>query len=219
MFENFTFGAAPVNFDQCDDVQPSPRDDSFPVSLSPADSSYPFFESCDPSSPLDDIIHQFRKQSISYEDARDLQARQCTSPTPSLSEDSEMSSPSNSTRSVPTTPTSLTVLDTLVEDMLNNNSQCNLRKSPSKPSLIPSPISALAVDSSTQNDWNDIEIEKARRRWLNTVVNDVDKAYMEEDSWDREEYSLSLRRASTPSGIRKQGLRCRTSMESVGGVE
>lgn len=243
MFENFTFGAAPVNFDQCDDVQPSPRDDSFPVSLSPADSSYPFFESCDPSSPLDDIINQFRKQSISYEDARDLQARQCTSPTPSLSEDSEMSSPSNSTRSVPTTPTSpyragvlacrrlqrqvnmqlqcstshVRDISTLVEDMLNNNSQCNLRKSPSKPSLIPSPISALAVDSSTQNDWNDIEIEKARRRWLNTVVNDVDKAYMEEDSWDREEYSLSLRRASTPSGIRKQGLRCRTSMESVGG--
>ncbi|KAF7883436.1 uncharacterized protein EAF02_005356 [Botrytis sinoallii] len=244
MFENFTFGAAPVNFDQYDDnVQPSPRDDSYPVSSSPATGSYPFFDNYNPSSPLDDIINQFRKQSLSYEDASDIQARQCTSPTPSLSEDSEMSSPSNSTRSVPTTPTSpyragvlacrrlqrqLNVqlqcstthvrdIGTLVEDMLSNNSQCNLRKSSSKPSLVPSPISALVVDHSTQNDWNAIEIEKARRRWLNTVVNDVDEAYMEEDNWDREECSLSLRRASAPSGIRKQGLRCRTSMESVGG--
>lgn len=243
MFENFTFGAAPVNPDRCDDdVHPSPRDDSFLAPSPPSTSSYPFFEDYSSSSPLDDIINQFRKQSLSYETSGNVQPRQCTSPTPSLSEDSEMSSPTNDTQSVPTTPTSpyqggilacrrlqrqvnvqlqcstshVRDIGTLVEDMLSNNYQCNLRKSPSKTSLVPSPISALIVDPSTQNDWDSLEVEKARRRWLTTVVNEVDEAYMEDDRWDSKEGSLSLRRASTPSGIRKQGLRCRSSMENAG---
>lgn len=242
MFENFTFGAAPAKPYQCDDdVQPSPKDDSFP--LLPSTNSYPFFEDHKPSSPLDDIINQFRQQSLSYEDAKDVQSRQYLSPTPSLIEDSEMSSPFNATQSAPTTPTSpyrggvlacrrlqrqvnmqlqcstshVRDISTLVEDMLSNNSQCILRKSPLKTTLVSSSIPDLVVDPSTQNDWNDIGIEKARRRRLNTVVNDVDEACVEGDSWDREEGCLSLRRASTPSGIRKQGLRCRTNMESVGG--
>ncbi|ESZ96861.1 hypothetical protein SBOR_2726 [Sclerotinia borealis F-4128] len=244
MFENFTFGATPANPYQCDDdVQLSPMDDSF-LSLSPSPNSYPFFDDYKPSSPLDDIISQFGQHSLSYENARNIQPRQYISPTPSLSEDSGMSSPSSTTQSLPTTPTSppqagvlacrrlqrqLNVqlqcstshvrdISTLVEDMLSNNSQCNLRKSPSKGNVISSPISSLEVDPSTQNDWNEMEIERARRRWLNTVVNDIDEGYVEGDDWYREEECLSLRRASTPSGIRKQNLRCRTSIESVGGV-
>ncbi|KAJ8062570.1 hypothetical protein OCU04_009095 [Sclerotinia nivalis] len=245
MFENFTFGAAPTNPYQCDDdLQLSPRDDSYPVPLSPSDNSYPFFDDYKPSTPLDDIINKFRQQSLSYEDARDIQSRQYTSPTPSLSGDSEMSSPSNATQSVPTTPTSpyragvlacrrlqrqvnvqlqcstshIRDISSLVEDMLSNNSQCNLHKSPSKTTFVSPAMSTLVVDPCTQNDWSDIEMEKARRRWFNIVVNDVDEAYVEGDNWDREEACLSLRRASTPIGIKKQGLRCRTSMESVGGI-
>ncbi|KAI9644220.1 hypothetical protein NHQ30_007575 [Ciborinia camelliae] len=244
MFENFTFGAAPANPYQCDDdIQPSPRDDSFPVPLS-STNSYPFFDDYKPSSPLDDITNQFGQQSLSYEDARNIQYRQYISPTPSLSEDSEISSPSNATQSVPTTPLSpprggvlacrrlqrqvnvqlqcstshVRDISTLVEDMLSNGSQCNFRKSPSKGNIVPPPISSLELDPTAQNDWNDLEIEKARRRWLKTVVNEVDEGYVEGDNWDMVEDCLSLRRASTPTGIRKQGLRCRTSLESAGGV-
>jgi len=65
-----------------------------------------------------------------------------------------------------------------------------------------------------------MEIEKARRKWMNTVVhaNDIDEGYVEGDSSykDSEDLGTSLRRASTPNGIRKNGLRCRTSMETVG---
>ncbi|KAB8290196.1 hypothetical protein EYC80_011065 [Monilinia laxa] len=245
MFENFTFGAAPTNPYQCDDdVQPSPRDDSFPVPISPSTNSYPFFNDYNPSSPLDEIINQFDQQSLSYEHTRSTQSRQYISPTPSLSEDSEMSSPINATQSVPTTPTSpprngvstcrrlqrqLNVqlqcsnshardISILLEDMLVNNSQCILRKSPSKDSIGYSPMFPLEVDCGTQNDWNELEALRARRRWLHTVVNDVDAAHVEGGNWEKVDDCLSLRRASTPSGIRKHGLRCRTSMESVGGV-
>ncbi|KAG4031701.1 hypothetical protein MFRU_008g00640 [Monilinia fructicola] len=245
MFENFTFGAAPTNpyqFD--DDLQPSPRDDSFLVPISPSTNSYPFFNDYNHSSPLDDIINQFDQQSLSYEHTRTIQSRQYLSPTPSLSEDSEMSCQIDATQSVPTTPTSpprsgvltcrrlqrqLNVqlqcsnshardISTLLEDMLINNSQCILRKSPSKDSIGYSPISSLDVECGTKNDWIEMEAEKARRRWLHTVVNDADEAYVEGSNWDKDDDCLSLRRASTPSGIRKHGLRCRTSMESVGGV-
>lgn len=242
MFENFTFGAAPVNPYQCDHVQLSPRDDSFLVPSSPSTNSYPFFEDYQPSSPLDDVINQFGQQSLSYGNPRYTQSRQYTSPTPSLSEDSGISSPTDSTRSVPTTPTSpprgealacrrlqrqfnvqlqcstshVRDISMLVEDMLSNGSQCNLRKSSSK-SLVVSPVSSLEVDSHTQNNWDHLENEMARRRWLDTVVTDADEAYVG-DNWDREEDCLSLRRACTPTGIRKQGLRCRTSTESFGGV-
>ncbi|CAD6442492.1 dd7a5ccc-ea38-472b-ab92-db7e41419cec-CDS [Sclerotinia trifoliorum] len=248
MFENFTFGAAPTNpYQYDDDVQLSPRDDSYPIPISPSDNSYPFFDDYKPSTPLDDIIDQFHHQSLSYEEARNFQSRQYASPTPSLSGDSEISSSSSdSTHSVPSTPTSpyragvlacrrlqrqvnvqlqcstshIRDISSLVEDMLSNNSQCNLHPSPSKTTLASSPMSTMVVDPCTQNEWNDSESEKARRRWLNIVVNDidVDELYMEGDHWDREDACLSLRRASTPIGIKKLGLRCKTSLDCVGGV-
>ncbi|APA16241.1 predicted protein [Sclerotinia sclerotiorum 1980 UF-70] len=251
MFENFTFGAAPTNpYQYDDDVQLSPRDDSYPIPLSPSSDSYPFFDDYKPSTPLDDIISQFHHQSLSYEEARTIQSRHyASSPTPSLSGESEISSSSDTTQSVPTTPTSpyragvlacrrlqrqlnvqlqcstshIRDISSLVEDMLTNNSQCNLYPSPSKTSLLASsPISTTMVldDSCTRNEWNDMESEKKRRNWWNVVVDDVDEGYMDGETWDREDADagLSLRRASTPVGVRKVGGRCRKSLECGGGV-
>ncbi|QSZ32849.1 hypothetical protein DSL72_002429 [Monilinia vaccinii-corymbosi] len=242
MFEHFTFGAAPTNpchsdDDDDDDVQPCPRDESILIPSSPpSTNSYPFFNHYEPSSPLDDVINQLGQHSLSYEHTRNSQYRQYISPTPSLSDDSGTSSPINATQSVaPAPPPSgfracrrrqrqlnvqlqcstshIRDISTLVEDMLFNNSQCNLRRSPPECSIVYSPISPLEVDPGTQDDWNGMDGEKAKRRWLNTVIDDL-----EGNTWDREGDCLSLKSASTPSGIRKRGLRCGMSMESVGGV-
>ncbi|PQE11024.1 hypothetical protein CJF31_00000757 [Rutstroemia sp. NJR-2017a BVV2] len=254
MFENFTFGAAPTNPYQYDDDQPSPRDDSFPAPLSPSSGSYPFFEeSKQQPSPISDIVYQFNQSSFFSDNTRDIPSRQYLSPPPSLCDDSEMSSPVSTTHSMPTTPVlppsrngtlacrrlqrqinvqlqssgaHIRDINTLVEDMLNNNSQCCLRKPLSKSNLAVSPLPShsarLEVDPDTPDDIDttEMEIEKARRKWMNTVVhaNDIDEGYVEGDSSDKdsEDLGTSLRRASTPSGIRKHGLRCRTSMETVG---
>jgi len=102
-------------------------------------------------------------------------------------------------------------INALVEDMIVSSSQCRLHKSTSRPYLSSPPPSrdgsdALVVDS-TEFDTRPV------------IVVDEDEGFGDfEDPAIIMKEDLSLRRASTPSGIRKYGaLKYRASAECVGG--
>ncbi|TVY34005.1 hypothetical protein LOCC1_G008703 [Lachnellula occidentalis] len=100
-------------------------------------------------------------------------------------------------------------INTLVEDMITSNSQCNLHKSASKPCLLSPPPSIHGEEEDLVVDLLDYEPRNI------SVDEDEGFGDYEEPMFFKDD--LSLRRACTPTGIRKySGLRHRSSSESVG---
>ena len=106
-------------------------------------------------------------------------------------------------------------INALVEDMIESNSQCTLHKSTSRPYLSSPPPSRagpvtaadveLVVDTTENFEGREISVNE-----------DEGFAEIEEDMWGIEE-EMTLRRASTPSGIRKYNqVRWRASADCVG---
>ncbi|TVY86356.1 hypothetical protein LAWI1_G008767 [Lachnellula willkommii] len=96
-------------------------------------------------------------------------------------------------------------INTLVEDMITSNSQCNLHTSASRPCLESDP----REEEDSVVDLLDYEPRRI------SVDEDEGFGDYDESLFIKEE--LSLRRASTPTGIRKYGgLRYKSSSESVG---
>lgn len=95
-------------------------------------------------------------------------------------------------------------INALVEDMIVSNTQCRLHKSPSRLHLSSPPTSRLS----------DLVVDTTEEA---TPFEDEGFAEIEDSMWGMEE-EMSLRRASTPSGIRKfNNVRWRSSAECVGG--
>jgi len=231
MFEHFTFGAMPQSRDALqDEAFLSPIDTSFPSPLTPPPTSFPF-----PSNPnqagLNDIVMKFSQQTIQPKSRDELvQQFQAWQNDHDLEiDDEEMESPSEriaETASLPPTPilsSTRTVtcrrlqrqlnvqlqtcsshirdINTLVEDMIVSNSQCTLRKATSRTHLLSPPpsrgrdvVEMLVVDTSEYDD----------------------EGFYEDEGFAEEETEMSLRRASTPSGIRKyNGVRYGRSADIV----
>jgi hypothetical protein len=104
-------------------------------------------------------------------------------------------------------------INALVEDMIVTNSQCRLHQSTSRPYLpIPSPSrlerDELVVDT-TEFQSPETSIELPEDEGFSEIA---------DEDWGLEE-EMTLRRASTPSGIRKYGIiRWRGSAECVSAV-
>jgi len=240
MFEHFTFGAqAQTRYDQ-DDLSASPTDTSF---ISPP-TSYPFPES--QAHPFDDIVNKFSRQTLRPEDREDARPSAWADsvespPFDDFTEEeltyvsttrgltrvshsvSNISLPQSNTdcrraqRQLQTQLQSCSVhtrdINALVEDMVTSNSQCTLRKSPSRPYVSSPPpsgagsyiprLKALAVDDS---EYSEVQFERP------SPCNE-DEGFAEMDDAE----VMSLRRASTPSGIRKtsQHVRYTASAECV----
>jgi hypothetical protein len=100
----------------------------------------------------------------------------------------------------------------LVEDMIVTNSQCTLHKSTSRPYLSSPPPSRA--------DREELVVETTEFQLPARNFPDEDEGFSEiaDEDWGIEE-EMTLRRASTPSGIRKYGvMRWRGSAECVAAV-
>lgn len=99
-------------------------------------------------------------------------------------------------------------INALVESMIVNNSQCNLRKSTSRPYLLSLP--------SKRHDTEEPLIQTTEvEAQVPTLHEDEGFGDFDDPSTLMKE-EVSLRRASTPTGIRKHSLRYRASAECVG---
>ena len=100
-------------------------------------------------------------------------------------------------------------INSLVEDMITSNSQCRLHKSTSRPYLSSPP--------SSRHEEEDLVVDTTESEASHISV-DEDEGFGDfEDPSTLLQEEVSLRRASTPSGIRKYGgLRYRASAECVG---
>jgi hypothetical protein len=104
-------------------------------------------------------------------------------------------------------------ISTLVEDMIVTNSQCRLHKSTSRPYLSSPPPSSdprdeLVIDTT--------ELQSPERT---LTLDDEGFSEIADEDWGVEE-EMTLRRASTPSGIRKHGIiRWRGSADCVAAVD
>lgn len=242
MFEHFTFGAQAQIQD--DEVAASPTDTSFPSPISPQ--SFPFQrEESSGSTSINDIVHKLTNSSLKTDESSQQSIWKNQLPNPEFNIDpfyeKELSFVST-TRGMatvhysnllqtPLPPPSkngtvacrrmqrqLNVqlqscshhvrdINALVEDMIVHNSQCTLRKSGSKPFLSSPPPSSGGRD--------ELEIDMDFDGPDLTV--DEDEGFSEDPVILMKE-ELSLRRASTPSGIRKHnGIRHKASVESAGG--
>jgi hypothetical protein len=241
MFEHFTFGAQPQTpYQVLNDAFPSPTDTSFPSPLTPPPVSFPF-----PSNPtqagINDIVAKLSQQSLQQKSRDQLvqQFQAWQNDDDIVVDDGDVGNPSDritQTTSVPTTPVLLprsTIscrrlqrqlnvqlqsssrhirdIHTLVEDMIVSNSQCTLRNITSRSYLSSPPpsrgrdvVDNLAIDPS--------EFDEAR-----IGPDDVDEGFCDDESFGvDEDMELSLRRASTPGGIRKyNGIRYGRSADYV----
>jgi hypothetical protein len=102
-------------------------------------------------------------------------------------------------------------INALVEDMIVSNSQCRLHKSTSRPYLSSPPPSRHGSD--------DLVVDTTEFETHPIMDVDEDEGFGDfEDPATVMKEEVSLRRASTPSGIRKYGgLKYRNSQECVGG--
>jgi hypothetical protein len=103
-------------------------------------------------------------------------------------------------------------INALVEDMIVTNSQCNLHASTSRPHLSSPPP--------TRAGREDLVVDTTEIQLPGRNIPDEDEGFSEiaDEDWGVEE-EMSLRRASTPSGIRKYGvIRWRGSAECVAAV-
>jgi hypothetical protein len=102
-------------------------------------------------------------------------------------------------------------LDTLLEDMIVTNSQCTLHQSTSRPYLS-SPPPSIAGTEELVVDTTEFQPQR------NNFHEDEGFSEIADEDWGLEE-EMTLRRASTPSGIRKYGLiRWRGSADCVAPV-
>jgi hypothetical protein len=97
-----------------------------------------------------------------------------------------------------TSSTHMRDLDALLEDMIVTNSQCTLHQSTPRPYLSSPPPSRAGGDELVV-DTTEIEPR------LNNFDEDEGFSEIADENWGPEE-EMTLRRASTPSGIRKYGL-------------
>jgi hypothetical protein len=103
-------------------------------------------------------------------------------------------------------------INALVDHMIVTNSQCTLHKSTSRPYLSSPPPSRAGRE--------DLVVDSTGYRFQGRNIPDEDEGFSEiaDEDWGIEE-EMTLRRASTPSGIRKYGvMRWRGSAESVAAV-
>ncbi|KAN0112903.1 hypothetical protein V8E51_005854 [Hyaloscypha variabilis] len=103
-------------------------------------------------------------------------------------------------------------INALVEDMIVTNSQCTLHKSTSRPYLSSPPPSRA--------DREELVVDMTEFQLPARNFPDEDEGFSEiaDEDWGIEE-EMTLRRASTPSGIRKYGvMRWRGSAECVAAV-
>ena len=108
-------------------------------------------------------------------------------------------------------------INTLVEDMVENSSQCKLRKTTSRPYLTSPPPSRGGMDDYQHTlDPNPVYYEN---RSL-TPDSEEDEGFADIDEFLAIKESVSLRRAGNSSGVRKNnnGLRYRGSAESIGNL-
>jgi hypothetical protein len=104
-------------------------------------------------------------------------------------------------------------INALVEDMIVTNSQCRLHKSTSRPYLSSPPPSRAGREELVM-DTTEFQFEGRN------ISPDEDEGFSEiaDEDWGIEE-EMTLRRASTPSGIRKYGMiRWRGSADCVAAV-
>lgn len=102
-------------------------------------------------------------------------------------------------------------INSLVEDMIVTNSQCNLRRTTSRPYLSSPPASRARPE--------ELVVDPLGEQILSRNM-DEDEGFSEiaDEDWGLEE-EMTLRRASTPSGIRKYGgMRWRASAECVAAI-
>ncbi|KAF4626310.1 hypothetical protein G7Y89_g11851 [Cudoniella acicularis] len=236
MFEHFTFGAHAHAQSHEDDAAPSPTDTSFPSPISPQ--SFPFQWEEASQTGINDIVHKLSNSSLTHHESAQQSPWQSQLPSPYFDHDpfteEEMSFVSTTRgmarvrcghSSLPIPSRKETVasrrmqrqlnvqlqtcsshvrdINALVEDMIVSNSQCNLQKSTKSYPLSP-PSDELVIDPMefTGNKSN--------------IYEDEGFSEMEDPVLLMKE-EISLRRASTPSGIRKHnGIRYRASAECVG---
>ncbi|KAH8687796.1 hypothetical protein BGZ60DRAFT_425657 [Tricladium varicosporioides] len=241
MFEHFTFGAqAQIQYEE--EEAASPTDTSFPSPISPQ--SFPFqWEESSGVTGINDIVHKLSSSSLKHDESSQPSIWKDQLPTPEFNMDPfyEELSFISTTRGMatvqcrdllqtPVPPPSKTGtvacrrmqrqlnvqlqncshhvrdINALVEDMIVHNSQCTLRKSASKPHLSSPPPSV--------GGRNELEIDMDFEGPDLTV--DEDEGFAEDPILLMKE-ELSLRRACTPSGIRKHnGIRHKPSVESIG---
>lgn len=221
MFEHFTFGAVSQ---ARPDEEPtaSPTDMSFSQAPS-STSSYPFPPSND-LEDLNDIVHQFSKQSLhrdqrlcSFAAWREATRRPLEVDTDCETTNYSPASPSaRSQASNPTAPLSasscrrlqrqfntqlqlstshIRSLNSLVEEMISTSTQCRLQSPISHPSTS-SPIKqTLEVDPASPSD----PVQDSAPHFP------PDEGFCDADSSCEDDAEMTLRRASAPSGIRKHG--------------
>jgi hypothetical protein len=103
-------------------------------------------------------------------------------------------------------------LNALLEEMIVTNSQCTLHQSTSRPYLSSPPPSRAGTEELVP-DTNEVSTQR-----MNMFDEDEGFSEIADEDWGPEE-EMTLRRASTPSGIRKYGLiRWRGSAEIVAPV-
>ncbi|KAH8599172.1 hypothetical protein B0O99DRAFT_591043 [Bisporella sp. PMI_857] len=206
MFENFTFGAQSQM--QNHDISASPTD----VSFSQPQTSFPFYD--EKAEELSDIVERFSAQSLGREREQHFSAWGAATQRPFEVDDEDMSSLSSSI-SEPSQPFDIPSRDSihnrrlqrqfntqlqlssshirdihaLVEDMISSSSQCTLSYRSSQ-SMLSTPHSPGGLSFDTLDPTNDPAFE-------------VDEGFCEPANFVDFEDELSLRRASTPNGIRK----------------
>lgn len=245
MFEHFTFGApAQTSYAPNEDSFPSPTDCSFRLETPPPTSCY---EGEVNRGGINDIVDKFSEQSLRPDDERPQRSIwNHTLPTPDFDNEMEEFTPEELTyistgrgkvtlephsQSLPNLPamerngtvacrrlqrqlnvqlqsctSHIRDISALVEDMITTSSQCRLRESSSRPCLSTPPL--------------ELDIEGEEQRTPPGLHEDEGFAEMEDGDGLEDEFSL--RRASTPSGIRKLGfnvVRYRTSGECVRGAK
>jgi len=104
-------------------------------------------------------------------------------------------------------------INALVEDMIESSSQCTLRKSTSKPYLPSPPRSRAGSNILTIDDLTVDEMDEQQEK---QVPYDEDEGFAEmEEVPTLQEEEMSLRRASMPSGIRKNNVWYKASSDSL----
>jgi hypothetical protein len=219
MFEHFTFGAQPQTQPprHYDDAFPSPTDTSFPSPPSPPPAGYPF----PPQGGINDIVAKFAQQSLQSRDQLAQQFQAWQNYPPFSTDDSDDNMEPEDTQSLPGTPllparatlacrrlqrqlnvqlqsctSHIRDINSLVEGMITSNSQWVLHNSTSRQPLSSQPPSRAG-------DELIIDLEEYDEPREMTAELDVDEGFHEEEDEDSE---MTLRRASTPSGIRKYGI-------------
>lgn len=109
-------------------------------------------------------------------------------------------------------------INALVEDMIVTNSQCNLRTTTSRPNLSSAVPSRAGMDESVIDTSEGDATQFQPQGRPVSAMEDEGFSEISDEDWGIEE-EMTLRRASTPNGIRKFGMiRYRVSSDGAGDV-